>query len=60
MVTHYASNLLTGSMMLQAFTGSEREMYYTLFVVFACLAAFIILFKDGVSLGRSGASGNGD
>lgn len=60
MVFHYASNLLTGSMMLQAFTGSEREAYYALFVVFACLAAFIILLKDGVSLGRSGGSGNGD
>lgn len=42
MVFHYASNLLTGSMMLQAFTGAEKTAYYILFVVFACLAALII------------------
>ncbi len=51
MVTHYASNLLTGSMMLQAFTGSGRTSYYVLFVVFACLAALIIIWKSRLKLG---------
>lgn len=50
MLTHYASNLLTGSMMLQAFTGSERTSYYTLFVVFACAAALIIAWRSKFKL----------
>jgi hypothetical protein len=53
MVAHYASNLLTGSVMLQAFSGSDRTAYYILFVVFACLSALIIMMKDGLSLGRT-------
>jgi hypothetical protein len=52
MLTHYASNLLTGSMMLQAFTGGERTTYYMLFVLFACMAALLLVLKDGLSLGR--------
>jgi len=52
MVTHYASNLLTGSMILQAFAGGERTMYYILFVVFACVAALLLVIKDGLSMGR--------
>ena len=52
MVTHYASNLLTGSMMLQAFTGGERDMYYILFTAFACLAALMILLTSKLKLGR--------
>ena len=52
MVTHYSSNLLAGGMMLQAFTGRERTSYYILFVLFAGLAALIILLKDGLSLGK--------
>lgn len=50
MVFHYASNLLTGSMMLQAFTGADRETYYILFVAFACLAAFVILRQSRFKL----------
>lgn len=51
MLTHYASNLLTGSMMLQAFTGGERTTYYMLFVTFACLAALAILWTTKFRLG---------
>lgn len=51
MVAHYASNLLTGSMMLQAFTGSERTTYYILFVSFACLTALIIAWQSKFKLG---------
>ena len=51
MVTHYASNLLTGSMMLQAFAGSERETYYILFVIFACIAALVIGLQTKFKLG---------
>jgi hypothetical protein len=51
MVTHYASNLLTGSTMLRAFTGNEREMYYILFTGFTCLAALIILIASRFKLG---------
>lgn len=52
MLTHYASNLLTGAMMLQAFAGAERETYYILFVAFACVAAMLLMLKDGLPLGR--------
>ena len=52
MLTHYASNLLTGSMMFQAFAGGERTTYYILFVLFACVAALLLVLKDGLSLGR--------
>ena len=51
MLTHYASNLLTGSMMLQAFTGDERSTYYILFVAFACLTALVIAVKSQFKLG---------
>jgi len=51
MVTHFSSNLLTGSMMLQAFAGSEKSTYYVLFVAFACLAALVILFASRFKLG---------
>lgn len=51
MVFHLASNLLTGSMMLQAFTGGAREMYYILFVVSACLAALMIIWQSKFKLG---------
>lgn len=51
MVIHYGSNLLTGSMMLQAFTGGERETHYILFVAFACLAALIVLWQTELKLG---------
>lgn len=51
MVFHYASNLLTGSIMLQAFTGSGRETYYILFVAFAFLAALFVLWRTKYKLG---------
>lgn len=53
MLTHYASNLLTGGMMFQAFTGGERETYYILFVAFACLAALIIAWNTKFKLGNA-------
>ena len=52
MFFHYSSNLLTGSMMLQAFSGSEQTTYYILFVVFACLTAVTILWKTKLHPGR--------
>jgi hypothetical protein len=51
MVAHYASNLFTGSVMLQAFSSSERTTYYILFVVFTCLAALIITWQTKFKLG---------
>jgi lipid-A-disaccharide synthase-like uncharacterized protein len=53
MVFHYASNLLTGSLVLQAFTGSERDTYYVLFVIFACLAALVIIWRTKFRLGSA-------
>lgn len=51
MVFHYASNLLTGSIMLFAFAGAEKTAYYVLFVVFACLIALMILWQSKPKLG---------
>lgn len=51
MVFHYTSNLLTGSIMLQAFNGTEKTMYYVLFVVFACLTALSIAWQTKMQLG---------
>jgi hypothetical protein len=56
MVFHYASNVLAGSVMLQAFTGGERETYYILFVAFACLAALTILRQSKFKLGYAEAN----
>ncbi|NWG34797.1 MAG: CPBP family intramembrane metalloprotease [Chloroflexi bacterium] len=51
MVFHYASNVLAGSVMLSAFSGAEKAMYYVLFVVFACLIALIIARQTNMRLG---------
>jgi hypothetical protein len=51
MVFHYASNLLAGSVMLQAFSGSEGSTYYILFVVFACFTALVITQQSKFRLG---------
>jgi uncharacterized protein len=51
MVFHFTSNLFTGSMMLSAFTGPEKAMYYILFVVLACLVALGILGLTRMRLG---------
>jgi hypothetical protein len=51
MVFHYASNVLAGSVMLQAFRGAEQEMYYGLFVAFACVAALLIVWQTKMQLG---------
>jgi hypothetical protein len=53
MVFHYASNLLAGSIMLQAFIGAEKAMYYALFVIFACLAALVIAWMTKFKLGNA-------
>lgn len=51
MVTHFMSNTLTGYTMLLVFSGSEKTMYYILFVVCACLAALAILLRSQLKLG---------
>jgi membrane protease YdiL (CAAX protease family) len=51
MVFHYASNVLAGSVMLSAFSGAEKAMYYVLFVVFACLIALVIAWQTNMRLG---------
>ena len=53
MIFHYASNVLAGSMMLQAFSGAERAMYYLLFVIFACLIALCVAWQTKLQLGFS-------
>lgn len=53
MVFHYASNVLAGSVMLLAFSGTEQAMYYVLFVGFACLAALVIAWQTKMQLGFS-------
>lgn len=53
MVFHYASNVLTGSMMLIAFSGREKTMYYLLFVFFACLTALYLAWQTKLQLGFS-------
>jgi len=54
MVFHFASNLLTGSVMLSAFSGAEKAMYYILFVAFACLMALGIIWLTRMRLGFPG------
>jgi membrane protease YdiL (CAAX protease family) len=54
MVFHYTSNVLAGSVMLLAFSGAEKAMYYALFVVFACLAALYIAWQTKMRLGFPG------
>jgi len=51
MVTHFPSNVLAGATMLVAFSGSERAMYYVLFVICACLIALTILWRSQFRLG---------
>jgi hypothetical protein len=51
MVFHYASNVLAGSVMLSAFSGAEKAVYYALFVVFACLIALVIAWQTKMRLG---------
>lgn len=53
MVFHFVSNLLTGSMMLRAFSGGERETYYILTVAFACLTALLIIWRTKFRLGSA-------
>lgn len=54
MVFHYASNVLAGSVMLLVFNGTEKAMYYFLFVLFACLAAIYIAWHTRMRLGFPG------
>jgi uncharacterized protein len=51
MVTHFTSNVLGGATMLVVFSGSERAMYYVLFVICACLIALAILWHSQFRLG---------
>lgn len=51
MVTHFTSNVLAGSTMILLFSGSEKTMYYVLFVLFACLIALVILWHSHFRLG---------
>lgn len=51
MVTHFASNVLAGSLMIPAFSGGERTMYYILFITYACLIALTILLRSRFQLG---------
>lgn len=53
MVFHYVSNLLTGRVMLRAFTDDALETYYILFVIFACLAALVIVRQTKFKLGNT-------
>lgn len=55
MVTHFASNVLAGSTMLPLFSGSDRGIYYALFVTCAVLAALAILWKTRYRLGYASA-----
>lgn len=52
LVFHFFSNLLAGGMMLRAFSGDERLLYWALFTACTGLVGLIILLKDGVSLGK--------
>lgn len=52
MVFHYASNLLAGGMMLRAFSGDEKLIYWMLFTICTGLIGLIILWKEGASLGN--------
>lgn len=52
MLFHYASNLLAGGMMLQAFPGNERQLYWLLFTACTCLIGLVIVIKEGTSLGK--------
>lgn len=54
MLFHFASNVLTGSMMLLAFSGSEKTSYYLLFVACASLAAFVVAWRSQFRLGWEG------
>jgi hypothetical protein len=51
MLTHYASNVLTGSTMLHVFTGVARTAYYMLFVICACVMTLWIVWKSQFKLG---------
>ncbi len=58
MLFHYASNLLAGGMMLRAFSGDDRLLYWALFAACAALIALIILLRDGTSLGAHSREAN--
>lgn len=51
MVTHFASNVLTGYTMVLAFSGTGRTLYYILFIAYACLVALAILWQSRFQLG---------
>jgi hypothetical protein len=53
MVTHYASNVLAGAIMLQTFSGSDRTTFYVLFIAFAWLIALAILWRSRRKVGYS-------
>jgi len=58
MLFHYASNLLAGGMMLRAFTGDDRLLYWALFAACAILIALVILLRDGTTLGARSRAAN--
>jgi hypothetical protein len=55
MLTHYASNVLAGSLMLSAFTGSDKNIYYILMTVGISLAALAIALGSRLRLGYARA-----
>jgi len=52
MLFHYSSNLLAGGMMLPAFSGAEKQLYWMIFAACTILIGSVILVRQGTSLGR--------
>lgn len=53
MLTHYTSNVLTGSTMLLVFTDVDRTTFYTLIVLCTCITALLIAWRSSFMLGES-------
>lgn len=51
MLTHYASNVLAGSIMLQAFAGSDKALFYILLTICGSLAGLLIALGSRLKLG---------
>jgi hypothetical protein len=51
MLTHLASNILGGAIMVQLFTGRDRTLYYAIFVATACLVAVLLTARNSWNMG---------
>jgi uncharacterized protein len=55
MVFHLTSNVVGGGIMISLFTGMDRDRYYILFIVFACMLALLLNRPGQWSMGQSRA-----